>query len=70
MLGNAQIERQIQFQHRGAGIGTKESARLLSEGEQEFDRLQSMARARLESRRYATTDEKAMAAFAKSWQRQ
>jgi hypothetical protein len=47
MLGKAQIERHIEFEHRGSGVGSKDTSRLLSEGERTFDQLQSMVRTRL-----------------------
>jgi hypothetical protein len=46
ILGKAQVERYMEFQHR-SGVDYKESSRLLSDGEKVFDRLQSMVRTRL-----------------------
>jgi hypothetical protein len=46
ILGKAQVERYIEFQHR-SGVDYKESSRLLSDGEKVLDRLQSMVRTRL-----------------------
>jgi hypothetical protein len=47
MLGKAQIERHIEFQHRGAGVGSKDALRLLNDGERTFNQLQAMVRTRL-----------------------
>jgi hypothetical protein len=47
MLGKAQIERHMHFQHELREIGYEDSSRLIRDGEQMFDHLQSLVRARL-----------------------
>ena len=47
VLGKAQVERYIHFQHGTTGIGYAETSRLLSEGDKIFDSLQSSVRDRL-----------------------
>jgi len=47
VLGKAQIERFVHFQHGRSGIGFDDSRRLLSEGEKIFEQLQAVVRARL-----------------------
>src|SRR5262249_38157559 len=47
LLGKAQIESLMQFQHGRSGIRVDASSRLLSEGEKIFDQLQSIVRTRL-----------------------
>ncbi len=47
ILGKAQVERYVHFQHGRNGIGYEDSSRLLSDGEKIFNELQSMVRDRL-----------------------
>jgi hypothetical protein len=47
MLGKAQIERHVEFQHRGEGVGSKDALRLLNDGKRTFNQLQAMVRTRL-----------------------
>lgn len=47
VLGKAQVERFMHFQHGRSGIGFDASSRLLSDGEKIFDELQSVVRTRL-----------------------